>query len=33
MVIVLDHLLVEEADVSNGLKPGGLVIDQHTQSA
>jgi 2-oxoacid:acceptor oxidoreductase gamma subunit (pyruvate/2-ketoisovalerate family) len=26
MVIVLDHLLVEEADVSNGLKPGGLVI-------
>jgi 2-oxoacid:acceptor oxidoreductase gamma subunit (pyruvate/2-ketoisovalerate family) len=26
MVIVLDHLLVEEADVTNGLKPGGLVI-------
>jgi len=26
MVIVLDHLLVEEADVSNGLKPGGLII-------
>jgi 2-oxoacid:acceptor oxidoreductase gamma subunit (pyruvate/2-ketoisovalerate family) len=26
MVIVLDHLLVEEADVSNGIKPGGLII-------
>jgi 2-oxoacid:acceptor oxidoreductase gamma subunit (pyruvate/2-ketoisovalerate family) len=26
MVIVLDHLLVEEADISNGLKSGGLVI-------
>lgn len=26
MVIVLDHLLVEEAPVSNGIKPGGLII-------
>ncbi len=26
MVIVLDHLLVEEVDVAAGLKPGGLVI-------
>ena len=26
MVIVLDHLLVEEAGVSNGLKPGGMII-------
>jgi len=26
MVIVLDHLLVEEADVTSGLKPGGLVV-------
>lgn len=26
MVIVLDHLLVEEADVAGGLKPKGIVI-------
>ena len=26
MVIVLDHLLVEEMDVAAGLKPGGLII-------
>lgn len=26
MVIVLDHLLVEEVDVASGLKPGGLII-------
>jgi len=26
MVLVLDHLLVEEVDVAAGLKPGGLVI-------
>jgi 2-oxoacid:acceptor oxidoreductase gamma subunit (pyruvate/2-ketoisovalerate family) len=26
IVVVLDHLLVEEADVSNGLNKGGLVI-------
>lgn len=26
IVIVLDHLLVEEVDVAAGLKPGGLVI-------
>ncbi|MFP4452619.1 MAG: 2-oxoacid:acceptor oxidoreductase family protein [Desulfobacterales bacterium] len=26
MVIVLDHLLVEEVDVAAGLKPGGLII-------
>lgn len=26
MVIVLDHLLVEEVDVAEGLKPGGMII-------
>ena len=26
VVIVLDHLLVEEVDVASGLKPGGLII-------
>ncbi|MDY6904242.1 MAG: 2-oxoacid:acceptor oxidoreductase family protein [Thermodesulfobacteriota bacterium] len=26
MVVVLDHLLMEEADVTGGLKPGGLVL-------
>jgi 2-oxoacid:acceptor oxidoreductase gamma subunit (pyruvate/2-ketoisovalerate family) len=26
MVVVLDHLLVEEASVAEGLKPGGLII-------
>lgn len=26
MVVVLDHLLVEEANVSGGLKPGGLMV-------
>ncbi len=26
MVVVLDHLLVEEAGVTSGLKPGGVVI-------
>lgn len=26
MVVVLDHLLVEEAAVADGLKPGGLII-------
>jgi 2-oxoacid:acceptor oxidoreductase gamma subunit (pyruvate/2-ketoisovalerate family) len=26
MVLVLDHLLVEEVDVAAGLKPGGLII-------
>jgi 2-oxoacid:acceptor oxidoreductase gamma subunit (pyruvate/2-ketoisovalerate family) len=26
MVVVLDHLLVEEADVTHGIKPGGWVI-------
>jgi 2-oxoacid:acceptor oxidoreductase gamma subunit (pyruvate/2-ketoisovalerate family) len=26
MVVVLDHLLVEEASVTAGLKPGGLII-------
>jgi len=26
MVVVLDHLLLEEADILNGLKPGGLII-------
>lgn len=26
MVVVLDHLLLEEAGVTNGLKPGGLII-------
>jgi 2-oxoacid:acceptor oxidoreductase gamma subunit (pyruvate/2-ketoisovalerate family) len=26
MVVVLDHLLVEEASVAAGLKPGGLII-------
>jgi 2-oxoacid:acceptor oxidoreductase gamma subunit (pyruvate/2-ketoisovalerate family) len=26
MVVVLDHLLVEEASVVDGLKPGGLII-------
>jgi 2-oxoacid:acceptor oxidoreductase gamma subunit (pyruvate/2-ketoisovalerate family) len=26
IVVVLDHLLVEEASVTDGLKPGGLII-------
>ncbi|MBS3733219.1 MAG: 2-oxoacid:acceptor oxidoreductase family protein [Desulfobacterales bacterium] len=26
IVIVLDHLLVEEVDVASGLRPGGLII-------
>jgi 2-oxoacid:acceptor oxidoreductase gamma subunit (pyruvate/2-ketoisovalerate family) len=26
MVVVLDHLIVEEVDVAAGLKPGGLII-------
>jgi 2-oxoacid:acceptor oxidoreductase gamma subunit (pyruvate/2-ketoisovalerate family) len=26
MVVVLDHLLVEEEDVTSGMKPGGLII-------
>jgi 2-oxoacid:acceptor oxidoreductase gamma subunit (pyruvate/2-ketoisovalerate family) len=26
MVVVLDHLLIEEVPVSNGIKPGGLMI-------
>jgi 2-oxoacid:acceptor oxidoreductase gamma subunit (pyruvate/2-ketoisovalerate family) len=26
MIVVLDHLLLEEADVLSGLKPGGLII-------
>ncbi len=26
MIVVLDHLLLEEAEVRNGLKPGGLII-------
>ena len=26
MVVVLDHLIVEEVDVTAGLKPGGLVV-------
>jgi 2-oxoacid:acceptor oxidoreductase gamma subunit (pyruvate/2-ketoisovalerate family) len=26
MVVVLDHLLVEEASVADGLKPGGVII-------
>ncbi len=26
MVVVLDHLIVEEVDVANGMKPGGLII-------
>lgn len=26
MVVVLDHLIVEEVDVTAGLKPGGLII-------
>jgi 2-oxoacid:acceptor oxidoreductase gamma subunit (pyruvate/2-ketoisovalerate family) len=26
MIVVLDHLLLEEADVLHGLKPGGLII-------
>lgn len=26
MVVVLDHLLVDEASVADGLKPGGLII-------
>lgn len=26
MVVILDHLIVEEVDVAGGLKPGGLII-------
>ena len=26
MVVVLDHMLVEEASVADGLKPGGLIV-------
>lgn len=26
MVVVLDHLIVEEVDVAAGLKPGGLIV-------
>lgn len=26
MIVVLDHLLLEEANVVSGLKPGGLII-------
>lgn len=26
IVVVLDHLLLNEADVTNGLKPGGLIV-------
>lgn len=26
MIVVLDHLLLEEAGVTNGLKPGGLIV-------
>jgi len=26
MVVVLDHLLLKEADVTHGLKPGGLIV-------
>ena len=26
MIVVLDHLLIEEASVTDGLKPGGLII-------
>jgi 2-oxoacid:acceptor oxidoreductase gamma subunit (pyruvate/2-ketoisovalerate family) len=26
IVVVLDHLLLGEADVTNGLKPGGLIV-------
>lgn len=26
MVVVLDHLIVEEVDVASGLKPGGIII-------
>jgi len=26
MIVVLDHMLIKEADVVNGLKPGGLII-------
>jgi 2-oxoacid:acceptor oxidoreductase gamma subunit (pyruvate/2-ketoisovalerate family) len=26
IVVVLDHLLLTEADVANGLKPGGLIV-------
>ncbi len=26
IVVVLDHLLIEEADVTNGLKAGGLIV-------
>ena len=26
MVVVLDHLIVEEVDVTGGMKPGGLIV-------
>lgn len=26
MIVVLDHLLLEEADITSGLKPGGLIV-------
>lgn len=26
IIVILDHLLIEEADVTNGLKPGGLMV-------
>ena len=32
MVVVLDHMLLKEADVTNGLKPGGLFVLNSTDS-
>ncbi len=26
MIVVLDHLLLEEAEITSGLKPGGLIV-------
>jgi 2-oxoacid:acceptor oxidoreductase gamma subunit (pyruvate/2-ketoisovalerate family) len=26
IIVVLDHLLLNEADVTNGLKPGGIIV-------